>query len=223
LRAIAAVAIVGLLALPDLAKGADLSVPTAAPVPYTWTGVYIGANAGYASAMFDETVSGGSGASSANIPGFVGGGQVGANYQMGGIVLGFEADFDWSSTTKSITAGIASGTEQIPWVATFRGRAGITFDRLLVYATAGAAETEFNSAVNVSAVGSANTTVTRPAWIAGGGLEFAITNSVSARVEDLYLDAGNVNLVYVGPSTVTGSLRENLVRAGLNYRLPIAW
>lgn len=221
-RALAAAAIIGLLA-PNFAKGADLSAPPPAPVPYTWTGVYIGANAGYASTMLDETVSAGGGSGSENISGFVGGAQIGANYQIGAMVLGFETDFDGAAITKSITAGIASSTEQIPWIATFRGRAGIAFDRFLIYATAGGAGTELKSTVNAGAAGSASTAVTHGAWVAGGGLEFAITNSVSARVEDLYVDSGSINVAYVGPLVVTGTLRENLVRAGLNYRLPVAW
>jgi outer membrane immunogenic protein len=66
-------------------------------------------------------------------------------------------------------------------------------------------------------------TVTSGAWTAGGGFEFALTDSLSARLEYLYLDTGNINVAYVGPLAVTGRLQENIVRAGLNYRLPVAW
>jgi outer membrane immunogenic protein len=217
-------AIAGLFSVSNVVWGAELSPPPpVAPVPFTWTGIYIGGNAGYAGATIDETISGGGGAGSTSIPSFVGGGQVGFNYQFGAMVVGAEADFDGSTATKSSAAGIISGTEQIPWIGTLRGRLGVAFDRFMVYGTAGGAETELVSLVNAGALGPANTAVTQFAWTAGGGIEFAITDSLSARVEDLYVDTGTFNVAYVAPLVVTGRVQENMVRVGLNYRLPIAW
>jgi outer membrane immunogenic protein len=164
--------VAGVLAVTDLAWGADLPPPPA-PTPqyYNWTGLYIGVNAGYASAKVTETPSDGSGPGSATIPGALGGAQMGYNYQIGGVVVGFEADFD----------------------------------------------------------GSANTSNTSGAWTAGGGIEAAITDNLSARLEYLYLDTGTMPVAQVGGTppppfvTVTGRLQDNLVRMGLNYRLPVAW
>src|SRR5580700_4745681 len=224
-RAVAAV--VGLLAISELAWAADLSpAPAVAPAPYNWTGLYVGANVGYASARVTETVSGGGGTASANLPGGIGGFQIGANGQFGAVVLGFEADFDGNMATKSVIGnGILSGTAQIPWIGTLRGRVGYAFDRFLLYATAGGAATQLISTVNVGAIGSSSTTNTHGGWTAGGGLEAAITDSLSARVEYLYVDTGNINVAQLGAPlvTVTGRLQDNLVRAGVNYRLPVAW
>jgi outer membrane immunogenic protein len=219
-----AAAAVSIVAASKLAWGADLS-PPAAPVPYSWSGLYIGLNAGYAFTNLSETVSGGGGSGSATIPGGIGGVQIGYNYQTGPLVMGFEADFDGSMATKSITAGISSGTAQIPWVGMLRGRLGYAFDRFMIYATAGGAATQLISTVNVGAVGSASTTFTHGAWTAGAGFEAAITDDLSACVEYLYVGTGNFNVAQVGPPTVTvtGRLQENLVRAGVNYRLPVAW
>jgi outer membrane immunogenic protein len=218
-------AIVGLLAVTDLAWGADLSTPPLAPVPYSWSGLYIGLNAGYTSAKVTETASGGGGTASSNLSGGIGGFQIGANYQTGALVLGFEADFDGTMTTKSVTGTGITGTAQIPWIGTLRGRVGYAFDRILLYVTAGGAATQLVSTVNVGAIGSASTTFTHGAWTAGGGLEAAITEDLSARVEYLYVDTGNINVAQVGPPvvTVTGRVQDNLVRAGVNYRLPVAW
>jgi outer membrane immunogenic protein len=224
-RAVAAV--VGLLAISELAWAADLSpAPAVASAPYNWTGLYVGANVGYASARVTETVSGGGGTASANLPGGIGGFQIGANGQFGAVVLGFEADFDGNMATKSVIGnGILSGTAQIPWIGTLRGRVGYAFDRFLLYATAGGAATQLVSTVNVAGIGSASTSFMHGAWTAGGGLEAAVTKNLSARVEYLYLETANFNVAQVGPpfATVTGRLQDNLVRVGVNYRLPVAW
>ena len=223
------ITVVGVLAVTKPAWAADLSPPpTSTPAYYDWTGLYIGLNAGYSSATMSETPSDGSGSGSAAMPGGIGGAQIGYNYQIGGVVFGFEADFDGSMATKSITAGSVSGTNQIPWIGTLRGRIGYAFDRVLVYATAGGAATQVLSTVNVGAIGSASTSNTTGAWTAGGGLEMALTDNLSARVEYLYLDTGNIPVAQVGAGppppfvTVTGRVQDNLVRAGLNYRFPIA-
>jgi outer membrane immunogenic protein len=233
LRAKAAVAAVGVLAVTDLAWGADLSPPpTPMPAYYNWTGLYIGLNAGYAAATVAEAVAGGGldGSGNVRVPAGIGGAQIGYNYQFSAMVVGFEADFDGTMATKSsatITgaAGTTSGTVQIPWIGTLRGRVGYAFDRFLVYATAGGAATQLNATVNAGAIGSATSTHTAGAWTVGGGLEAAITDNLSARVEYLYLNTGNITVAQVGSPfvTVTGRVQDNLVRAGLNYRLPVAW
>ena len=140
-------AVVGVLAVTELAWGADLSPPPA-PAYYNWTGLYLGLNAGYASATVANTLSGGglTDRAASTCPGGIGGAQIGYNYQIGAMVVGFEADFDgyaWRrNRSATIATAVASGTVQIPWIGTLRGRVGYAFDRLLVYATAGGAATQ---------------------------------------------------------------------------------
>ncbi len=158
--------------------------------------------------------------------------RIGANYQMGAFMVGFEADLDGSMATRSTSVpGIANGRDQIPWIGTLRGRAGIAFDRYLLYATGGGAATQLLSTVNLNPLGgTANTSTTFGGWTAGAGLEAAISDSLSVRVEYLYVDTGTKNIAQIAPLagappvvTATGHLQDNLVRAGINYRLPIAW
>jgi outer membrane receptor protein involved in Fe transport/opacity protein-like surface antigen len=187
---------------------------------YNWTGFYLGLNAGGAFGTNTVTASGGGGSASVKEPGFLGGAQVGANYQTGPLVWGFEADYDASTQNKSLPAGVLTGsTSQTPWFATLRGRVGMAFDRYLVYATAGGAAGELRSIVNIPA-GSTNTTVTYGTWTAGAGLEYGITDNLSARVEYLRLDKGHIATGVIGPpaTTITSRVQDNLVRAGLNYR-----
>ena len=141
-----AAALFGLLGATGYASSADLPpapapVPIVAPAVYNWTGLYLGLNAGYISSD-TTTASGGSGARRQHqrSGGFVGGAQIGFNYQIGGVVFGFEADFDGSMATKSIT-GLRSLVrhKSNAMVCNVTRPYRLAFDRVLVYATAGGA------------------------------------------------------------------------------------
>ena len=77
---------------------------------YNWSGFYLGLNAGGAVGINTVTASGGGGSASVKEPGFLGGAQVGANYQTGSMVWGFEADYDASTQNKSLPAGVLTGS-----------------------------------------------------------------------------------------------------------------
>jgi len=191
---------------------------------YNWSGFYLGLNAGGAFGINTMPASGGSGSASVKEPGFLGGAQVGANYQTGPVVWGFEADYNASTQNKSLPPGVLTGsTSQTPWFATLRGRVGMAFDRTLIYGTAGGAAGELRSIAAIPA-GTTSTTVTYGTWTAGGGVEYGITDNLSARIEYLYLDNGHVATGVIGPpaTTITSRVQDNLVRAGLNYRFPVA-
>jgi outer membrane immunogenic protein len=103
---------IGLLALTGVAAAADLAkkapVYKAPPVivdPWSWTGFYIGLNAGYSwgksdtDATFRNNTTGvllAASSSSFKLNGGIAGGQIGANWQSGVWVLGLEADIQWS-------------------------------------------------------------------------------------------------------------------------------
>ena len=189
---------------------------------YNWSGFYLGLNAGGAFAANTTTASGGgvSAVASDTLPGFVGGAQIGANYQTGPAVWGFEADYDASTQSKALPSGVISGGNEMPWLATLRGRFGVAFGPTLIYGTAGGAAVELRSPDLTIATGSTSTTVTHGAWTAGAGIEYGITDHLSARVEYLYLDTSNIMSGVIGPptTTLTTRLRDNLVRAAVNYR-----
>jgi outer membrane immunogenic protein len=212
----------------DLAQSAPSSAPGRAPAayvspvssPYNWTGVYIGANAGYgfATASATATLAGVTATSSENLSGFVGGGQLGGNYQIGSVVLGLEADFDYSGQCNTTTAGIFSERDSIPWIGTLRGRIGYVIDRVMIYGAAGGVEGKFSSTITAASFGSISGSKTQGAWTAGAGVEVGLTENLSCRIEYLYIDSGNIKLATIGPLTVTGRVQDNLVRAGLNWR-----
>jgi outer membrane immunogenic protein len=197
--------------------------PAAPPAAYNWSGLYIGANAGwgFANASATATFLGASATASESLNGFVGGGQVGLNYQFGVAVIGVEADFDGSTQSLTTTSGFITATDQIPWLATVRGRVGAAFDRVLVYATGGFGYGEFKSTVTAAGFGSASDSQSHAAWTAGAGIEVGITNNLSGRIEYLYLDTGNIPIASIGALGITGRVQDNIVRAGLNFRLPL--
>src|SRR5437762_2968700 len=87
------------------ALAADPSLaPVYAPPPvpiFTWTGFYFGGNAGGAWGNANLSESLGGQTWTTNGGGFIGGGQIGFNYQFGSTFLGIEWDADWTSLKSS--------------------------------------------------------------------------------------------------------------------------
>ena len=255
-----AVAVASVSALPAFAadlpyrKGPPVYTPPPPPI-FTWTGFYVGANAGgiftnssRASATGDAAIVG-PGIAAGTIPGsyrtndsgFIGGGQIGYNYQMGAFVAGLEADFQGSTLSKTATSlGTGStGTlkSSLDWLGTARGRLGyVVFDRFLVYGTGGLAygQTELNHSLTDTTAGgtlfggntlSGSKTTTRAGWTLGAGGEYAITQNWSVKVEYLYYDLGKSHVLATNAAAVPGaasSVREDekgsIIRAGVNYK-----
>ncbi len=209
-----------------------------APVPiFTWTGIYIGINAGYAfgdsnwtsppgTAFFGTPCTTNCSTGNFSTSGFLAGGTIGANYQWGQFVVGIEGDWDWSNlngTTFSTAGGcnLAGCETESDWLGTVRARAGYAWDRVLFYGTGGAAFGDLQVAAGTFPFSSS----TQVGWTAGGGIEYAFTPNLTAKVEYLYVDLGNQSCAAancfsasgIGPVT-TVSLTENIVRAGINYK-----
>ena len=220
------------------AGAADLAVapgPTyVAPVVpvFTWTGLYVGANAGAAwgdygydvffpdPALFGSFSSGHSGGT------FIGGGQIGYNWQFNQFVFGLEGDIDGKSlkVTNAVPvpgAPFATLEGRARVEGSVRARGGLAFDRVLVYATGGWAVTD----VRVTGCGAATCVSDDQAlngYTVGGGAEFALTNAVSLGVEYRYSDFGreafNLGTVAGGAVTTNADLREHQVTGRLNFR-----
>ncbi|QFU15652.1 outer membrane protein [Microvirga thermotolerans] len=221
---------VALTGMATLAQAADLPsryspapVYSAAPV-FTWTGFYVGANAGYGwntgtSRYYDPAFGYVGGGKSG---GFVGGGQLGYNYQFGMFVLGAETDIQYAAVGNK---GASYGRIYFPgqsdgFFGTIRARAGVAFDRALVYGTGGFAYGDIggNAAVD-PLLGYRRDDNTNGGWTVGGGVEYAVTNNISAKVEGLYVNL-DTRSNYVGGTA--GSVRRDtefgVLRAGVNYK-----
>lgn len=212
---LSSLAIIG--ALTSSALAADLPQTTyrapavlAAPA-WSWTGIYAGANAGYGFGKISNIA----GTSSDSMSGAIAGGQIGGNIQTGAFVFGIEGDFQGSWQSKSFTGLGLTIKEEIPWFGTLRARAGVAFDRSLLYVTGGGAYTNFKlSATLGSTTLSSNTS--HAAWTVGAGWEYMFADHWSGKIEYLYLDTGNVNATLFGVP-LSGKLNDNIVRAGVNY------
>jgi outer membrane immunogenic protein len=219
-------------------------VPTIVPV-YNWTGFYIGGNAGYAfasnlSSTGCITNNTGNGLASPPIPvlngcgtiagssasGFAGGGQIGANVQWNALVLGLEGDWDYSGQQVTQTGPSFTGTVKLPWFATARARVGVAADRVLFYATGGAAWIDVNPTINSTGTQWFNVTNTQIGWTAGAGVEWAFAQNWTARAEYLFMDfspswTGTIPATFGnGTLSENATIKNNVIRGGINFKFP---
>jgi len=234
------------------AAAAVNSSALAAPPMYSWTGCYIGLNAGYGwgRGSVDGNATGlatlglpTAFSTTPNLNGFIGGGQVGCNWQNSNAVWGLETDFQGSGqkASRSYTVpfnngeGVSQSVEaRLRWFGTVRARAGVlVVPTVLLYGTGGLAYgnvkvTDTISVTNngTTTSGAFSTSTTRAGWTVGLGVEGMLPNAPgwTWKVEYLYLDLGSINGAATDPlgGVVSWSARvtDNIVRAGFNLKFP---
>jgi outer membrane immunogenic protein len=218
----------------DAAVAADLVVAPAplavAPVAsapaaiFSWTGFYVGGHVGggFDRSSWNDPFSGANNVFSGG-PGFVGGGQAGANLQRGRVVIGVEADVSYAGLNGSGTdsRGNSVGTNT-NWTSTTTGRIGAAFDRLLIYGKGGVAFARDQNSLADLAGNSARKALMRTGWTAGIGLEYGISANWSAKVEYDYLSFGSQALNLTTPTTPSYSSNAGLnvheIKAGVNFQ-----
>ncbi len=200
------------------------------PAPiYNWTGCYIGAQGG-GGAVSDPFVGSG-------LPlnlnfqhggNAFAGGQIGCNYQNGMMVLGLEAEA-WSGLTNP--ARIGEGPtfkidvfDRNRWSGDVALRAGLAFDRALVYGKAGIAEGRFAfSASNINGFFEDGAS-TLTGVLLGVGLEYGLAPNWSAKLEYDHIEYAGRTVHFDqdpadgGPFDQPESASVNLIKAGINYR-----
>lgn len=236
----AAIAALTLGAFP--AAAADLSnqpvykAPASVPVVYNWTGFYIGGNVGYGWGDKDWTQTSSSfgltldrSANSAKVDGFLGGAQIGANWQSGMWVFGIEGDWDWTNAdgcSGHVVFVAYSGCTNANWYATVAGRLGVAFDRTLVYAKGGVAFADENHFITFNGVTTtSNPSNTRTGWVVGGGVEYGFWDNWSVKLEYNYMDFGKDNSTFTYSANPAGLVERwnidqtvQVVKLGVNYR-----
>lgn len=215
LGTVALVVLGGAAQAADMYRKAPPATPIEAPVSvYNWTGFYAGANLG-GEFLRDSATAGGV-RHKLNNGSIFGGVQAGYNWQSGPFVLGGEADIGYGHPSKTKAFGVNTMKIEEGVSGTVRARAGYAVDRALVYGTGGLAWANFDTTVN-NGVASAKSDRTRAGWVVGGGVEYALTNNISAKGEYLYEDFGNMKQTVNGVAT-SNKLSDHIVRVGLNYK-----
>jgi outer membrane immunogenic protein len=174
------------------------------------------------------------------------GGQVGYNWQFGRFLTGLEADAGYIGAKATFapasnfqfcgTTCMASATNELTWLATFRGRAGFLVGaNVLLYGTAGLAlsgidnhwgygDTRFTGQGSFSDSQFRSSGV-RAGFIYGGGVEFAAMKNWVLRAEAMYVDFGTSSSTIVGTPNLgaTGTYTTNFKNTATIGRAALSW
>jgi outer membrane immunogenic protein len=208
------------------------------PAPFSWTGFYIGGNIGAAWAQSNVTDNfTGANFSQTSDAVFIGGGQLGFNYQFGGVVLGVEGDFDWAGTNNNNlgngilirgTGPFAAQLNNSRSISTVAARFGWAVDHWLYYGKVGGGwansgdltVTNLTTGASITGGSSSNS-----GFLAGGGVEYAIANNWTVKAEYDYLGLSSRTLVIpvgapflVGDVFTTGNRNIQEFKVGFNYK-----
>ena len=195
------VVVAGAILAASAAAGSAADVEALAP--YDWSGAYVGAHAGYGSANVDydfndDDLFGNDAGStnSENLDGFVGGGQIGYDWQIDNFVLGLEGYVTWSdlkSSTGGNDLGEVSFHTNVDWVAALAPRVGIAWDNVLIYGKAGLALAELGTRIEqpvLSGLRFNDDDKTELGWTIGAGAEVALSENWIVGMEADYYDFG---------------------------------
>ena len=213
------------------AQAADLplkAAPMMSAPPVTWAGAYVGVHVGAAwqtaTGRFSEYTDPAAQYSTTEA-GFIGGGQIGYNWQNGNIVYGVEADISGLTGKPTVCcfsdASDKSYTGQINWLSTFRGRVGIASSNVLGYVTGGLAVGGVkNHAYVYSPVALKSESRTRVGWTVGAGVEYMMSRNWTVGLEGLYVDLGSKTVQDVGGNNKTTKFSNTatIARVKLNYK-----
>jgi outer membrane immunogenic protein len=216
---IAGAALAALIVTPALAADMAVKAPPApvAATVFSWTGFYIGAEAGWGDHRADSTRLVGNSqflvgtTDSVDRNGGLFGFDVGANYQFNWLVVGVEGDFQWSliqgthaqfGNTAAALAGNNRTLESrdTDWIDTITGRLGVAWDRWMIYGKGGGAwrgidkDNASNTTISGAGVVLSNSTVnsaTESGYVIGAGVEWAPSDMVSVKLEGDWYNFGN--------------------------------
>ena len=215
----------------DMAAPMPVKAPPIVAAEYNWSGVYVGAHAGYIfgrSRVFENNILTEAGAPT---EGGVGGLLAGYNWQSGALVLGIEGDFGWANAIGHGTAPPdptppppppqpGPNTYRLAWDSHVIGRLGYASGHWLIFATGGLsiADFRFQEGVVPGAAPRPATSATFTGYSVGAGVEYAFTQNLLGRVQYIYDDFGSRSFVTAGGDTYRVDLTGHTVRAGLSWK-----
>jgi outer membrane immunogenic protein len=226
----------------SVANAADMAVKAPPPAPVaapSWAGWYIGVNvggAGQRSYFFDPDIQNGVATpGTRNGSSFIGGGQIGYNWQSGNFVYGLEGDFSGLSrptgtyfrNTRFGSPNCCTYGSHVPWLATVRGRLGVTVGdgNTLLYGTGGVAIGRVKAMANEAGQFGPGSplndySATRVGWAAGGGIERMIAPHWTVGLEGLFADLGSYTKASSAEGKCCATVHNKLLigRFKINYK-----
>ncbi len=220
-----------------VAMAADLPVVPPPPPVFSWTGPYVGLHVGGAVAgtttVSGTTLAGTPVNASFNRDGVFGGLHLGYNIQAGAFVIGLQGEYNFAGVTGNSTAGIFALSSALRQFGSVDGRIGLAFNRWLIYGIGGFAYADQRHSIVTGAFDlTRDYAANEYGWDVGGGVEYALTNNWTARVEYRYYNWGskgftdtvfNASPALGIPVVAFHKTTETMhtIRAGLTYKF--AW
>jgi outer membrane immunogenic protein len=211
-------------------SAADMRAPVKAPPPvpppyvHNWTGFYFGGHIGGGWSDRCLTTEFGEVACS-DTSGWLGGGQVGWNFQTGQFVFGIEFSGSWSDIGGGNNQGSLPGgwwfSSDGKTLLMLTGRLGYSVDRALFYVTGGGAWAR-NSATLYNGAFATTVDFDRQGWTIGGGFEYAFSPNWSLAGQYNFVDLGSKDLYFAIPD-VYGSVSQELHIATLRLNYRFGW
>ena len=211
---------------------ADLPARSPAPAPsfvsptpvYNWSGLYVGLHAGYVGeSVAFRVIEAGTPSATANPTGFVGGGLMGFNYQMGQAVVGLENDIGFTTLSGRANAGGLGGFAHSnrfkeDWNGHLRARLGFAAGNFMPFVAAGYSYGSEKLTVTNGAA-SASASKTLGGWNIGVGVDYAFGNNLVARVEYIYDQYNRMTFTPNGGfnNRATSRPDQSTIRAALIY------
>ncbi len=201
---------------------AALLVTSAPAFAFDWNGGYAGVVVGYSSGSADVTYDDPflSPLNFSMAPsGWLGGVTAGYNMATGnGVVIGIEGDLSLANITDTVvdTADPAETiTSTTDWAGSMRGRIGFDAGEVMPYLTAGIAFAHATASYTDGGGGSESATLV--GYTVGGGLEVAVTDSVTVKGEYLYT-ALNPHTWYASTAFAnTSAPTSHTIKGGVNF------
>jgi outer membrane immunogenic protein len=251
---LASVGLVALgIAVPASAADLPRKGPAVAPVAvapiFNWTGFYIGGHIGWAHTdkeinhnfdplFFDVH------RRDHEMDGFLGGGQIGFNWQTGALVFGVEGQFSWVDFDNDdrcfthrdrviggvvvVGAGDVHCGHKADWLATAAVRLGFAANNWLFYVKGGAAFIDESFRFHAPGFSGAfvvngNGDDTEVGWMVGVGFEYGFTPNWSAKIEYNFMDFGDRDFhfrdtVFLNDHRINIEQQVHVVKFGINYR-----